>query len=54
MCIRLDGPHCIQHLDILLEIEELDAIGGRGVYVLGLFRSEEDVEQVSRDVEPYR
>ena len=32
----------------------LDAIGGRGVYVLGLFRSEEEVEQVSRDVEPYR
>jgi hypothetical protein len=98
---HLDGPNCVKHLDMLLEIEELDAIewtpgaqgprggdpswyglyrkildagkslqayliwadevvplldaiGGRGVYVLGLFRSEEEIEQVSRDAEPYR
>ncbi len=98
---HLDGQACLKHLDMILDIEEidaiewtpdpkvpdggspewydlyrrildagkavqpinvwanevvplLDAIGGKGVYVLGLFASEGEVEQVLRDAEPYR
>ena len=32
----------------------LDAIGGAGVYVLGLFRGEAEAEAVSRDIEQFR
>jgi hypothetical protein len=32
----------------------LDAIGGRGVYVLGLFRNQAEVETVARQIESYR
>jgi hypothetical protein len=98
---HLDGPECLKHLDMLLDIEEidaiewtpgpkvpdggspewydlyrkildagkavqpidvwahevvplLDAIGGKGVYILGLFASEGEVEQVLKDVESFR
>jgi len=98
---HLDGQACLKHLDMILDIEEidaiewtpdpkgpqggspewydlyrkildagksvqainiwpdetlplLDAIGGKGLYVLGLFASEEEVEQVLKDVEPFR
>ena len=32
----------------------LDAIGGRGVYVLGLFRNQAEVESVAKEIESYR
>lgn len=32
----------------------LDAIGGAGVYVLGIFRNMAEVETVARQIEPYR
>lgn len=98
---HLDGPDCIKHLDMLLDIEELDAIewtagpkvpqegdpewygmyrkildagkslqvfliwaeevvplldaiGGKGVYALGLFRNEKEVEQLLKEVEQFR
>jgi len=31
-----------------------DAIGGKGVYVLGPFAGEEEAERVLKDVEPFR
>jgi hypothetical protein len=98
---HLDGQACLKHLDMILDIEEidaiewtpdpkgpdggspewydlyrkildagkavqpinvwanevvplLDAIGGKGVYVLGLFAGEAEVEQVLKDVEGFR
>lgn len=98
---HLDGPDCVKHLDMLLDIEELDAIewtpgpkvpqggspewyemyrkilnagkalqayfleahevvplldaiGGKGVYVLGFFTSEAEVEKLQKDTEPFR
>ncbi|MGW8320534.1 MAG: hypothetical protein ACWGSD_03165 [Thermodesulfobacteriota bacterium] len=98
---HLDGQACLKHLDMILDIEEidaiewtpdpkgpdggspewydlyrkildagkavqpinvwahevvplLDAIGGEGVYVLGLFANEAEVEQVLKDVEGFR
>ncbi len=98
---HLDGQACLKHLDMILDIEEidaiewtpdpkgpdggnpewyelyrkildagkavqpiniwpnevvplLDAIGGKGVYVLGLFAGEDEVEQVLKDVETFR
>lgn len=98
---HLDGQACLKHLDMILDIEEIDAIewtpdpkgpqggslewydlyrkmldagkavqpiniwpnevlcllaaiGGKGVYVLGLFAGEEEVEQVLKDVERFR
>jgi hypothetical protein len=32
----------------------LDAIGGRGVYVLGIFRNEAEAESIAKDVEQFR
>ena len=32
----------------------LDAVGGRGVYILGLFRNQAEVEAVAKEIESYR
>jgi hypothetical protein len=98
---HLDGQACLKHLDMILNIEEIDAIewtpdpkgpdggapewydlyrkildagkavqpinvwpdevvpllnaiGGKGVYLLGLFATEAEVEQVLKDAEAFR
>ena len=51
---HLGGSEEFRHFDTLLEIEEPDAIGVRGVYVLGLFRNQAEVETVARQIESYR
>lgn len=52
----LDAGKAVQPINIWANevVPLLDAIGGKGVYVLGLFASEEEVEQVLKDVEPFR
>jgi hypothetical protein len=32
----------------------LDAVGGRGMYILGLFRNQAEVEAVAQEIETYR
>jgi hypothetical protein len=32
----------------------LDAVGGKGIYILGIFRDEAEVESVLKDVEQFR